>query len=48
MIATGPSCGAISWNMVEKLAIVPVARLAMPWQFGPIMRMPAARAVASM
>ena len=31
--------------MVENVAIAPVAKLAMPWVFGPTMRMPAACAM---
>ena len=48
MTATGPSCGATSRNMVEKLAIAPLPKLARPCELGPTMRMPAARARAVM
>ena len=34
--------------MVEKFATMPVAKLASPWQFGPMRRMPWARAADAM
>jgi hypothetical protein len=46
-IATGPSSGGDSRNMVEKFAMAPVPKLARPWVLGPTMRMPWARAVAT-
>lgn len=46
MTATGPSPGATSRNMVEKLAMAPLPKLARPCELGPTMRMPAARARA--
>ena len=33
--------------MVEKLATIPVAKFARPWQFGPMSRMPALRAAST-
>ncbi len=45
---TGPSSGSTSMNMVEKLAMAPVAKLARPCELGPTMRMPRARARATM
>ena len=46
-IATGPSRPSISWKMVEKFATAPVAKFASPWQFGPMMRIPARLAVST-
>ncbi len=45
---TGPSAGGASMNMVAKLATAPVPKLARPWLFGPTMRIPLARARATM
>ena len=44
----GPSSGVVSLKVVLKLNTEPVAKLATPCTLGPIRRMPAARAVASM
>src|SRR3954447_9385180 len=41
---TGPSCGGSSRNMDEKLSTAPVPKFASPCVFGPIIRMPCARA----
>ena len=47
MMPTGPSAGATSVNMVEKLATAPVPKFARPCEFGPTMRMLRARARAA-
>src|SRR3954470_14556116 len=47
-IPTGPSAGSSSMNMVEKLAIAPVPKLARPCEFGPTTRKPRARARSAM
>ncbi len=47
-IATCPSALSMSMNMVEKLAIAPVPKLARPCEFGPTMRMPALCATSTM
>ena len=44
-MATGPSCGVASRNMVEKLSTAPLAKLASPCELGPITRMPVSRAM---
>ena len=46
-IATGPSAGSISENIVEKLATAPVPKFASPCELGPTTRIPAARARAT-
>ncbi len=48
MIATGPSAGAASRNIVEKLATAPEPKFARPCEFGPTTRIPAALALATM
>ena len=47
MMPTGPSAGITSVNMVEKLGTAPLPKLARPWELGPTMRMPRARARAA-
>jgi len=45
---TGPSWGGASMYMVENDRIAPLPKLASPWQFGPITRIPRARATSRM
>ncbi|MNR30049.1 hypothetical protein D3C85_1474780 [compost metagenome] len=47
MIAIGPSWGATSMNIVEKLSTAPLAKLAVPCAFGPTTRMPLALATVT-
>ena len=47
MMPTGPSAGATSVNMVEKLATAPLPKFASPCELGPTTRMPRWRARAA-